>query len=66
MQLHPTAPADFPEGYTQHPTRSLYYKTDGKGKLTEVRNIFGCDLTPDFAPDLQLFLKSRFGLQKRP
>lgn len=39
----PTAPANFPEGYKKK--NGLFYKTDADGKVTEIRNLFGCDIT---------------------
>lgn len=38
-----TAPANFPEGYKKK--IGLFYKTDADGKVTEIRNLFGCDIT---------------------
>lgn len=37
------APANFPEGYKKK--IGLFYKTDADGKVTEIRNLFGCDIT---------------------
>ena len=38
-----TIPANFPAGYEER--NGLYFKTDADGKVTEIRNLFGCDIT---------------------
>lgn len=38
-----TIPANFPAGYEER--NGLYFKTDAEGNVTEIRNLFGCDIT---------------------
>lgn len=43
LPLNMAVPVDFPNGYKKK--NGQFYKTDSEGNVTEIRNIFGCDIT---------------------
>lgn len=57
-------PANFPAGYEER--NGLYFKTDAEGNVTEIRNLFGCDITA--SADINLLFgckpKSEWGRNK--